>query len=574
MAIPTVDLGYEIHTAATGVSDGLYIFSNIPYADQPVGALRFSAPVLPTGKSSHTNNGSTNVICMQAASKQLLEQKAALYGISLEEITALLYGAAAQTEACLALDVYVPESVFNNRSISKVPVLVWIHGGGFTSGSKSASSNPVGLISRSILNGEPGLVYVTINYRLGLFGWLGGRSDIIPNLGLYDQAIALQWVQKYISLFGGDKNQVTVMGESAGASSILHHVTAYGGTPQPSFARAVMQSPSFQFSLNATANYNLVMTKATNMTGSAIFDVTELARLDSVTLKAINEAIVYDESPLAATFGPIPDGSYVPAIPQVLLAQGRFSKDIEIMTGHNSAEAVPFMPANFSTTGDAVALLEPLIPTASNATLEYIVRVLYPSEDYSSELLRGAQIATDSSFSCSTRYLGLAFKNASYNYLFAIPPGYHAEDLPYTFFNGSTSTVNGSVAIDANTAHALQDYLVGFALSADPNKSPAGASETFQRYGSTAQVMAFTTTGLVMTADDMDNVRCTWWQKAFVEGLVTMPLPNINTSTTRRNSTPSGVSSSLGSRGSPEVSQRTIFFLAILLWPLVVFVIA
>ncbi|MCQ8780301.1 carboxylesterase family protein, partial [Escherichia coli] len=71
-------------------------------------------------------------------------------------------------------------------------MLVYIHGGGFTAGSKAA--DPAGLIARSQLDHGEGIIFVAINYRLGLYGWLSGANDTIPNLGLYDQRMALQWV--------------------------------------------------------------------------------------------------------------------------------------------------------------------------------------------------------------------------------------------------------------------------------------------------------------------------------------------------------------------------------------------
>jgi hypothetical protein len=146
--VPTVDLGYEVHTGSLNVSraaltangsilliitkrhdlkaytimqttQGIYAFSNIPYAEQPVGDRRFSVPVLPTGSSSNINNGSENVICMQAASERVLEQYAAQYGVSVEQVAEIFYATAGQTEDCLALYVYVPEAIFNNRTAAK-----------------------------------------------------------------------------------------------------------------------------------------------------------------------------------------------------------------------------------------------------------------------------------------------------------------------------------------------------------------------------------------------------------------------------------------------------------------------
>jgi len=207
-------------------------------------------------------------------------------------------------------------------------VLVYIHGGGFTAGSKVI--DPAGLIARSQPDDGEGIIFVAINYRLGLYGWLGGANDTIPNLGLHDQLRALEWLQQYISLFGGDPNQVTVIGESAGASSIVFHITSYRGNTRLPFQRAIPQSPAFQFNINTTAGYELTMKVASNVTGTTISTVAELSALDAATLKTVNE-----QTNLLATwgnviFGAAPDGTYVPKLPQVLLAEGAFNKDVAV----------------------------------------------------------------------------------------------------------------------------------------------------------------------------------------------------------------------------------------------------
>ena len=158
------------------------------------------------------------------------------------------------TEDCLFLDVVVPQSIFKGASnatnlTSGAPVLVWIYGGGFTAGVKDAYS-PAGLIKASQVNSTAGIIFVSLNYRLGAFGWLSGptlQSNGTANAGLYDQRLALQWVQDKIHLFGGDPNRVTVIGESAGGGSIMHQITAFGGlNGRAPFQQAVLQSPGFQ----------------------------------------------------------------------------------------------------------------------------------------------------------------------------------------------------------------------------------------------------------------------------------------------------------------------------------------
>ena len=100
--------------------------------------------------------------------------------------------------------------------------------GGFALSSKTDGVSPSGLLRRAQENSDDGLVFVAINYRIGVFGFLGGPSlqkDGTANVGLYDQRFALEWVQKNIHLFGGDPDRVTVMGNSAGGGSIVHQIT-------------------------------------------------------------------------------------------------------------------------------------------------------------------------------------------------------------------------------------------------------------------------------------------------------------------------------------------------------------
>lgn len=121
-----------------------------------------------------------------------------------------------------------------------------IYGGGNVLGSKTGMGDPVNFLMHS----PSPVVYVAANYRLGIFGWLSGPSftlseGTVPNAGLYDQRFALQWVQKHIHLFNGKKDEVTVLGVSAGAAGIVHHITAYGGTGETLFRRAIPISPGY-----------------------------------------------------------------------------------------------------------------------------------------------------------------------------------------------------------------------------------------------------------------------------------------------------------------------------------------
>lgn len=516
---PSVDLGYEIHTASTNSSGDYYIFSNIPYAEQPVDDLRFHVVGLPTGTSSTVNNGSADVLCMQAYPEWIIELQAKSYCIETDLMREMLYAQPGQTEACLMLDVYVPTKVFDGNVPSTAPVVVWMHGGGFTYGSKTSTGDPAGIIARSMLDDSEGVIFISINYRLGLFGWLGS-GGITPNLGFYDQRVAFEWARNYIHLFGGDPGRITAIGQSAGAASILHHITSYGGAGDVPFANGIIQSPAFQFNLDLDDAYQKTLAEASSVSGQSITDVPELTALDSKTLQYVNFNVVMGASQGLFIYGPAPDGTFVPALPQVLLAEGRFHPNVNVMAGHNSLEAGSFVPSSISTETDLIDALAPVFPELSTSDLISILDTLYPSSDYESEYLRGVQLISDVDFSCSTRYIAQALNNATHNYIFAYPPGYHGEDTPYTFFNGDTIHLDDGLPVNATIARALQNYIVGFAITGDPNGSPAGTPLDFPVYGADSTVIEFAYSGLLTRTDDMANERCAWWQEAMVDGKV------------------------------------------------------
>ncbi|KAM0420297.1 hypothetical protein ACHAPT_011958 [Fusarium lateritium] len=149
---------------------------------------------------------------------------------------------------CLNLNFYAPPSALEATASPPLPVFVWIHGGGFNGGDNTVQFDGNHLVKRSLEINQP-IILVALNYRLNLFGALSSRElneeaealgeTPIPNQGLHDQRIALQWIQSYIHHFGGDPDRVTVCGESAGAYSILCHLK--GGIPL--FQQALIQSP-------------------------------------------------------------------------------------------------------------------------------------------------------------------------------------------------------------------------------------------------------------------------------------------------------------------------------------------
>ncbi|KAJ7056156.1 alpha/beta-hydrolase [Mycena amicta] len=179
------------------------------------------------------------------------------------------------SEDCLTLNVIQPHGVSER---SPIPVVVWIHGGGLTTGgSGDFRYNGSWIVEASIANAKP-IVFVSVNYRLASLGFLAGKAlqdEGSLNLGVRDQRLALHWVQENIAKFGGDPKTVTIMGESAGATSVHTQIIAYAGRNDHLFTRGIAESgtnggnfslatdPSFQSTFNALiANTSCASTKS------------------------------------------------------------------------------------------------------------------------------------------------------------------------------------------------------------------------------------------------------------------------------------------------------------------------
>ncbi|KAL3425899.1 acetylcholinesterase [Phlyctema vagabunda] len=499
---PVVDLGYALYQARvieSNSSNAYLNFSNIRYAAPPLEERRFTAPAEPLkNRSAGVQDGSYGKICPQAYARWQLGANV------------LNPPAENESEDCLFLDVVVPKTVYESNA--SVPVLVWFHGGGYAIGSKYAQGSPVGLLDRSFEAGE-GAIWVGMNYRLGAFGFLQGdtiQANGTANAGFHDQRAALNWVQENIYLFGGDKDRVTAIGESAGGGSILHHITAYGGKNGPApFQKAILQSTAFVPSPSADTPEIIAQAflRAANVTS-----IEEARGLSSEQLLAANK--IAQASALFGTyvFGPAPDGSYVPDLPGKLLLNGSYDRTVTVMAAHNSNEAGRYTDpaATNDTAFDTYMAL--YFPSASSEVLSYLSTVLYPplydgSQPYASPFYRLNRAISDFTFTCSSTWLMHAYNtSASYKYQFSVPPGNHTQDVPYTYF----STLNVQV-LNETLAKTMQGWMTSFAQRGDPNRD---GLPSFPAYGAESKILNLNRTYIPEIDDPMNNERCLWWQKA------------------------------------------------------------
>ena len=303
-----------------GVTDqGVASFRNIPYAAPPVGKLRWRPPQAPKAWAKVRDAGAFGPICPQ-------NYNASDNGV----------GPLPASEDCLTLNVWTPAIEGSRR-----PVMVWIHGGGFVNGSASAPLYDGDALARQ------GVVVVTLNYRLGWLGFFAHPAlsaaqpgEPLGNYGLMDQIAALKWVRRNIAVFGGDPDNVTIFGESAGGMSVNKLMISPA-------ARGLFQKAIVQSGLGRESNPRL---KATNREGfpSAEAQGEALVKrlgLNNPTpdqLRALPvEKILADGDPYRSSgWGPIIDGEILTADVDDAFQQG-LEAPVPYLVGSNSLEFPP-----------------------------------------------------------------------------------------------------------------------------------------------------------------------------------------------------------------------------------------
>ncbi|XP_045614328.2 venom carboxylesterase-6 [Procambarus clarkii] len=328
-----------------------YSFKGIPFAQPPVGDLRFRDPVPAEGWSQPRNGSVDAAVCPEISFEGLLQGREEIIG----------------SEDCLYLNVYTP-----NPRASRLPVMVWLHGGIFKALGTDAWYPALPLLTRDV-------VLVVLRYRLGTLGFLSTEDSVMPgNMGLKDQTLALRWVHNNIQDLGGDPEKVTIFGFSAGAASA--HFQILSPSAKGLFQRAILQSGSAlsswahrenhrQFALQLGSKYNCTDEAASS---PALESTQLLTCLQKLPMQAFVLALKSFAKWYDWPYSMIPrvDGDFLPAHPALLLKTGTYNK-VDIISGftlHDGAFYSLKMLANkkmgedvnqrFSTVGPMTMILQ------------------------------------------------------------------------------------------------------------------------------------------------------------------------------------------------------------------------
>ncbi|KAK2747903.1 hypothetical protein FQN57_001494 [Myotisia sp. PD_48] len=458
---PQVDVGYAIYEGRHNATSRLNIFKGIRYAAPPTEKRRWQPPVEPAKNRTavlpafeyayHCPWTSTAPFTGNNFTKPPLDKEQI-------EKNPFFRSVIRGNEDCLFLNVFAPANAKN------LPVLVWIHGGGYGIASSDMD------LSHIINANNDGFIAVSIEYRLGAFGWLASK-DIkrfgALNAGLLDQRFALEWIQSHIHRFGGDPKRVTISGTSAGGGSVMFH----GISDRDSlFQQGISASPYMPRHYDyddpePTGIYNAFATLAgcppgSNKTysDSAVFDC--LVKTDSTILQQANAVVGASGLYGTWSFLPVTDGKLIKKAPSRSLLEGKFSGK-SLFVGNTAEEAPAYVPKNVTTQQDFDRYIRTNFPRFTDSDVASILQ-LYPSSSdpvnpndplfatlgdrgltalnqsayATGQQQRAYNLYAEFTFVCPTYWLSDAYNRQNkpvYKYQFSIPPAYHYADVPAHF---------------------------------------------------------------------------------------------------------------------------------------------
>jgi para-nitrobenzyl esterase len=480
-------------------------FRGIRYAKAPVGELRWK-PARPAeawdGVLSATEFGSA---CAQPS---------------------WIQGPESLEEDCLFLNVWTPEPAPS----APLPVMVWLPGGGNQNGAASDASPLSG--GATVYDGKDlaqshNVVVVTLNYRIGVFGFFAHASlrdegSISGNQGLGDQQLALEWVRDNIGVFGGDARNVTLFGESAGSQDTCLQVVSPGASGL--FQRAISESggcTTFR-KLRADAEAQAsVFAQALGCAGAP-------NELDCLRGKSVKDLLIaapsdggmpgapggsqFNGAVARWDFNPVVDGEIIPDQPRSLIEAGNFSK-VPYVLGSNFEEGRLFMLAatKITTEAEYLAALQRLFKDAAPS-----VAARYPLGNFAEPQDALVRIWGDFRLGCPTYDTGRRIAGqgvSTYHYAFSRAiPGLealgptHGVELPYVF-----GTLKDPGADDTALSDSMQGYWARFARTGDPNGGGAPAWPRFDE--SSDEQMNFDVPASVVSG--YRRVECDFWRTIY-----------------------------------------------------------
>lgn len=433
--------------------DGLSIYRGIPYAAPPVGELRWRPP--------------------QLARKWEGVRLADQFGRPCIQTNAAIANLPAPSEDCLYLNVWTPA----NNGKDKLPVLVWIHGGGFVAGA------PAEQLYHGEWLAKKGVVFVSIAYRLGVFGFLAhpelsaeSPHHVSGNYGILDMIAGLQWVQKNIAAFGGDPRKVTIQGESAGAAAVS--ILCASPLAKGLFRAAIAESGGTFGPVRADASFGesepLAGAEKRSVEWLRSVGVSNIAELRKIPAEKLQTMIPHQ---LGWT-RPNTDGWVIPA-DQYRLYQSHQYNDVPVLTGYNSDEGLLF--------GNAKSQAA-YVQSVRERYQQFADKILaaYPGGETPTEKWTERNLVRDSVFGWNAwtwaRLQTKTGKSKVFLYYFNEPaelpagakPGAfgarHASELPYVFRQLTEHGRPTPTLKDEALSEMMRTYWINFAKTGDPNR--------------------------------------------------------------------------------------------------------
>ncbi len=432
-------------------------FLGIPYAKPPVGDLRWRAP-----EPNAPWSGVLHATKFSDSCAQIIDPKGG------HPWTAEYVPQNKASEDCLYLNVWTPAHAANEH----LPVMVWIYGGAFING-----SSEVPIYDGAALAAK-GIVVVSMNYRLGVFGFLAhpelsaeSPQHVSGNYGLLDILAALQWVHRNVAAFGGDPDAVTISGQSAGAGAVLDLIVS--PLAKGLFARAIPQS-------GAGINFETPTLRQAEQMGAAIAEkngAPSLAALRALSMdQLLHLNLDVPGKPKWLTFLPIVDGWFLPDAPDKLLAEGRYN-DTPVMTGMTANEGSGFdrkyglmMPQECKSYID-----QSMAPMGAAFRKVYLGKPGLNCNVGVKQLFRDRGLAATYLWTLARLKTGHApiyvyyYDHTEPGSMSAHYGAFHSADIPYVFGTLDKSPNRPFTAKDREISKKVSAYWVNFVKTGNPN---------------------------------------------------------------------------------------------------------